>query len=363
MGEGPDATLEAVVTDPPRRWIAAWPGLAVMAAVAMVARAAHGLLPAAVGGLVSEVLVGIAFGLLLANTVRLPATLQPGLEVGLKRLLPVAIVLLGARLAFDDVLSLGLPALGLIAVVITTAFVVSHTVARALGVPDRVATLIAVGASICGNTAIAATAPAIHARDDEVAFAIAVNTLFGTAAMLAFPVVGRLLGLPDLGFGLWAGAAVNDTAQVVATGFAFSEAAGEVATVVKLTRNASMVGVVFVVGVVYARRQARAAAGAGGFRARLAKSFPSFLLGFLALAVANSLGWIDLAGDTLGVPLAENLASLCRLLLLFALTSVALGTNLRALARTGLAPVWVGLATMSATAGITLALVSAFSGG
>ena len=356
--------LEAAVIDSsPSGWRAAWPGLAVMALVASLARLLHGLLPAAVGGLLSEVLVGIALGLLLANTVRLPASLRPGLSLGITRLLPLAIILLGARLAFDDVLAMGLPALGLIAVVITTAFVVAHAVARALGVPRRVATLIAVGASICGNTAIAATAPAIRAQDDEVAFAIAVNTLFGTLAMLAFPVVGRLLDLPDLGFGLWAGAAVNDTAQVVATGFSFSEAAGEVATVVKLTRNASMVGVVFVVGLVYARQEAAVAAGDEGFRARLARSFPTFLLGFVALAAANSLGWIDLAGDAAGIALSDLLARLCRLLLLLALTSVALGTNLRALARTGLAPLWVGLATMSATAGVTLALVLLFARG
>lgn len=339
---------------------ARWPGLAAMAGVALAARALHGLLPAAVGGLLSEVLLGIALGLLLANTLRLPASLRPGLEVGLKRLLPAAIVLLGARLSFADVAALGLPALALIAAVIATACLVAHAVGRALGLRAQLATLLAVGASICGNTAIAATAPAIGARDDEVAFAIAVNTALGTAAMLVLPLVGRLLGLSDAAFGLWAGATVPDTAQVVATGFSFSEAAGQVATVVKLTRNASMAGVVLVVGLVYARRAA-APAKPGGLRERLSRSFPPFLLGFAALAAANSLGWIDAAGGALGVPLAEGLTALCRLLLLLALTSVALGTDLRTLARTGLGPVWVGLATISVTVSLALAAILGLS--
>jgi uncharacterized membrane protein YadS len=149
---------------------------------------------------------------------------------------------------------------------------------------------------------------------------------------------------------------VPDTAQVVATGFSFSEAAGDVATVVKLTRNASMVAVVLLVGVAHAR----AGAGArdeGGLRRRLATSFPTFLLGFFALAALNSLGVLDAASDGLGVDVPAEVDRACRLLLLLALTSVALGTNLRALGKTGLAPVWTGLATVGATTGVSLAMV------
>lgn len=333
-----------------------WPGLAVVAAVAAAARGLHGLLPSGVGGLVSEVLVGIALGLLVANTARLPPSLASGFRVGLKRLLPAAIVLLGARLAFSEVLALGLPAVGLIAAVITTAFVTAHGVGRVLGLPARLSTLLAVGACICGNTAIAATAPAIRAKDDEVAFAIAVNTLLGTALMLGLPLIGRALGLDDPSFGFWAGSTVPDTAQVVATGFSYSDAAGDVATVVKLTRNASMVMVVLLVGVAYARG-GPAEGDEGGWRQRLAKSFPTFLLGFLALAAVNSVGGLELASGLVGLDVADLINRLCRLLLLLALTSVALGTNLRGLARTGLGPVWVGVSTVVATTSVSLALV------
>ena len=343
------------MTETPRPH-ALWPGLAVLAVVGLGARGLHGLLPAAVGRLVSEILVGIVLGLLLANLLRLPAALGPGLRVGLKRLLPVAIVLLGARLSFSEVLTLGLPALGLIAVVIATALATSHAVGRLLGLPHRVSTLLGVGASICGNTAIAATAPAIAAKDEEVALAIAVNTLLGTALMLAMPLVGRSLGLPDGAFGFWAGSTVPDTAQVVATGFSFSETAGDVATVVKLTRNASMVGVVLLVGFAYARA-GTGGQDEGGIRSRLATSFPTFLLGFFALAALNSIGALDAASAGLGVDVPALLDRACRLLLLLALTSVALGTDLRSLAKTGLAPLWTGLTTIGATTGVSLALV------
>lgn len=343
------------MTETPRS-DALWSGLVAMVVVGLGARGLHGLLPSAVGRLVSEVLVGIVLGLLLANLVRLPAAFGPGLRVGLKRLLPVAIVLLGARLSFSEVLTLGIPALGLIGIVIATALGTAHVVGGLLGLPSRVSTLLGVGASICGNTAIAATAPAISAEDDEVALAIAVNTLLGTVLMLTLPLVGRGLGLEDGAFGFWAGSTVPDTAQVVATGFSFSEAAGDVATVVKLTRNASMVAVVLLVGVAHAR----AGAGArdeGGLRRRLATSFPTFLLGFFALAALNSLGVLDAASDGLGVDVPAVVDRACRLLLLLALTSVALGTNLRALGKTGLAPVWTGLATVGATTGVSLAMV------
>jgi uncharacterized integral membrane protein (TIGR00698 family) len=229
-------------------------------------------------------------------------------------------------------------------------------VGHLLGLPRRVSTLLGVGASICGNTAIAATAPAISAEDDEVALAIAVNTLLGTALMLALPLVGRGLGLGDGAFGFWAGSTVPDTAQVVATGFSFSAAARDVATVVKLTRNASMVGVVVLVGLAYARAGA-ASRDDGGLRRRLAASFPSFLLGFFALAALNSLGALDAASSGLGQDVPALLDRVCRLLLLLALTSVALCTDLRSLGKMGLAPVWTGLATVGATVGVSLCLV------
>ena len=124
-----------------------------------------------------------------------------------------------------------------------------------MGTSARLATLIGVGTAICGNTAIIATAPVIKAEDRDVSFAVATITLFGTAAVIVFPLLGHALGMSDVLFGHWAGAAVNDTSQVTATGFSYSVEAGETATIVKLTRNTLMVPVIFFAGTWIATRQ------------------------------------------------------------------------------------------------------------
>jgi uncharacterized integral membrane protein (TIGR00698 family) len=229
---------------------------------------------------------------------------------------------------------------------------------RLAGVPGRLSTLIGVGTAVCGNTAITATAPVIHAEDEEVSFAIATNTLFGTAAVFLYPLLGHWIGLSNAAFGTWAGTAVNDTSQVVATGFAYSDAAGKVATAVKLTRNAMMGGVIVVIGLIYARgaRAATAGEGAGkdeGERAgwsRLRQSVPGFVLGFLLLALLNTLGVIAWASSVIGRDLSQALQVLSRFLILVALAGVGLSTRLSAMRRIGATPFLVGFATAATTA-------------
>ena len=180
-----------------------------------------------------------------------PGALQPGIRFAYQTLLRIAIVLLGARFAFDQVLAIGGRALVLIVTLMALALLVAHTLAHVAGVPRRLASLIGVGTAVCGNSAITAVAPVIGARDEEMSYAIATNTVFGTAAVFAYPLLGHALGLDDAFFGTWAGTAVNDTSQVVATGFAYSDAAGELATTVKLTRNALMGLVIMGMGLAY----------------------------------------------------------------------------------------------------------------
>ena len=150
------------------------------------------------------------------------------------------IILLGLRLSLQDVVATGLKALILVSICITVALILAYYAGRLFKVPPRLAALIGVGTAICGNTAIVATAPVLDANEEEVSFAVATITLFGLLAVLIYPIIGHALGLSDRFFGLWAGTAVNDTSQVVAVGAIFSEAALNVATIVKLTRNTLM---------------------------------------------------------------------------------------------------------------------------
>ncbi|HEX6853312.1 MAG TPA: putative sulfate exporter family transporter [Candidatus Polarisedimenticolaceae bacterium] len=320
------------------------PGLGVVAAVAVAARLLHAALPESVGRVLGEVFFAVLAGLALGNAFRLPAATVPGIRFAFETVLRLAIVLLGAGLSFVAALAIGVKALALIVLLMVLALATTHLLGRRLGVPAKLASLIGVGTAVCGNSAISATAPAIGARDEDVAYAIATNTLFGTLAVFAYPLIGHALGLGDSAFGTWAGTAVNDTSQVVAAGFAYSDAAGQVATVVKLTRNALMGVVIVVMGFLHGR-----ASRGEGLGTRLRQSVPWFVVGFLVVATLNTLGLFTWLTGALGTDVPQAIRWTARSLILLALAGVGLGTRIDAMRRTGLLPLWVGLAAAVVT--------------
>jgi len=322
-------------------------GLVLTIACALTARLLHGLLPAKAGAVVGEVVIAVLLGLVIGNAIALPDLLALGIRFSFHSLLRVAIVLLGAQFSFAQVVAIGGRAVLMIAILMTLALLVAHTLGRLAGVPGRLATLIGVGTAVCGNTAITATAPVIHAHDEEVSFAVATNTLFGTAAVFLYPLLGHWIGLSNAAFGTWAGTAVNDTSQVVATGFAYSDAAGKVATAVKLTRNALMGPVIVGIGLWYGRGGKSAGAGLG---ARMRQSIPVFVLGFLLMALLNTLGVIARLGSLSHRDLAHDFQVASRFLILVALSGVGLSTKLRAMRKIGATPFLVGFATAATTA-------------
>lgn len=333
------------------------PGLALVVAVALVARYAHGRVPPTTGKLVGEVIFSVLFGLIVGNVLRIPKFALPGIAFAFRTLLRAAIVLLGATFSFAAALSIGGRALLMVVVLMTLALITAHALSRLLAVPGRLATLIGVGTAVCGNTAISAVAPVIGAKDEETSFAIATNTLFGTLAVFAYPVIGHALGMSDAAFGTWAGTAVNDTSQVVATGFAYSPHAGNVATVVKLTRNTLMGGVIILMGLIYGGN-GRGTAGSTG--QRLKQSVPPFVLGFLGMCLLNTLGFVAFASHHLGRDLTVDAQTAAKFLILVALAGVGLGTRFDAMRRIGVRPFWVGLATTLVTSGTSYALIRWF---
>lgn len=321
------------------------PGLGVVLAIAVVARLAHAAMPDAIGKVLGEVIFAVLGGLLLANAVRLPAATAPGIRFAFETVLRLAIVLLGAGLSFVAALAIGAKALALIVLLMALALGTAHLLGRRLGIPAKLASLIGVGTAVCGNSAISATAPVIGARDEDVAYAIATNTLFGTLAVFAYPLIGHALGLGASEFGTWAGTAVNDTSQVVAAGFAYGDAAGQVATVVKLTRNALMGVVIVGMGFLHGS----SGAGGGGLATRLRQSVPWFVVGFLVMATLNTMGVFTWLTRALGTDVSQAIQWTARSLILLALAGVGLGTRIDAMRRTGLLPLWVGLATAVVT--------------
>jgi len=327
------------------------PGLALVLVLALLARWLHGLLPVSLASTLGEVILGVLLGLVLGNTLPLGERFAPGIKYSFKTLLRVGIVLLGASLSLSTILAIGGKALAMVVVLMTLALLVTKLLARALGLSSHLGTLIGVGTSVCGNTAISATAPVIGARDEDISLAIATNTLFGTLAVFAYPLLGRALGMDDPTFGTWAGTAVHDTSQVVATGFAYSDPAGAVATTVKLTRNALMVFVIIAMGFLHGGTRQ------GSFGQNLKASVPTFVFGFLALAVLRSVGVLDTVGGWIDRDVAGDLKSAARFLTLMALAGVGLGTKVAMMRQAGARPIVVGLGAAATVSLASLLLI------
>ena len=218
---------------------------------------------------------------------------------------------------------------------LATCFGLGALIGKALGLNWKTSSLINAGTGICGGSAIAAIAPVIEATDMDIAYGLSATFLFDTIMIVVFPLLGRAMGLSDAAFGLWAGTAVNDTSSVVATGYAFSEAAGDFATMVKLTRTLAIIPAVLVFAAIQIHLKKKAQAENSGVKVRIAKIIPWFILGFLAMSALTSLGLIPAA-------VAAVLKSVSKFLMVAALAAIGLNTDFRALCRSGAKPMLHG---------------------
>jgi uncharacterized integral membrane protein (TIGR00698 family) len=334
-----------------RRCPAALPGLLLLLGLAIPAMLLQAILTVSGKTVVSAVAIAIVLGVLLRNLIGLPEACRPGVGLAVKRLLRIGIALLGAQLSLAQILTTGGAAILVVAVCIVLAVIVVRFVSMRMGLSDRLGTLLGVGTSICGVSAIVATAPAIEARQEETSLAVATITVFGLLAVVIYPLLGRLLGLSDAFFGTWAGTAVNDTSQVVATGLIYSQRAGEVATVVKLTRNLFMAPVIVVLSAWYLRR-GQGAGGRGQGKIPIKNAVPAFVLGFVAMAVLNTLGVFPPAA-LVAIKTASSW------LIVVALAGVGVETNLASLRTIGFRPFYAGLCAAAFMAVVSFGLIVA----
>ncbi len=350
------------------------PGLALCSALAVLAYVLHTLPvpPFTVADgrhLVDAVLLAIVLGMLIRNTLPQPAWLKPGVTYSVKRVLPVAIVFMGAKLDFFDVLRVSGQALVISVVCVAVALALTLWLCRRTGVGQKLGILIGVGTAICGGTAIAVVAPVIEADDRDMALAVTGITLYGLVSIVAFPLMGAALGLSQLEFGVWAGVGIHATPQVMAAGFAYGDQAGEVAVIVKLVRVLLLAPMVVGLGAWYARqvRQTRAYVPRGN---RWTTYFPPFIAGFLLVALANTLNLLpDLTlhladsplwqAQTLPVAMSTLSAKSSGFLITVAMAGVGLSVNLRGLAKVGLKALYVGAFATVVLAGFGLALLLA----
>ena len=342
-------------------------GLTLAIGVAFFARILHHLIPGS-GKAVSDILIAIVLGLFIRNVVGVSRRYDIGVKFAVDRMLRLGIILLGLRLSLQDVAATGGAAIILVLTCIAVALSTAYIIGRLFKIPPRLTALIGVGTSICGNTAIIATAPAIGAKEEEVSFAVAVITLFGLLAVIIYPIIGQALGLSDNAFGFWAGTAVNDTSQVVAVGSAHSQIALNIATIVKLMRNTIMAPIIILAGLLLNHKTTsddspESAVPRGGIL------IPWFVVGFLTMSLVRTAGIgagilpqdVNRPGSlTLAASLLETLDEIARFAILTALAGVGLSTRLQTIVRIGLKPFTLGLCVSVVLSMASLSLIWLF---
>ena len=304
-----------------------------------------------VGGPVFAILMGMVLALLVPGEKSEP--LAAGVRFTSKKVLQWAVILLGFGLNLAQIAQVGLTSLPIIVSTIATSLVVSYVLCRALDIPGKISTLIGVGSSICGGSAIAATAPVIEADDEEVAQAISVIFLFNVIAALVFPTLGGMLGLTNEGFGLFAGTAVNDTSSVTAAAAAWDGMHPgantlDAATIVKLTRTLAIIPITLALAF-WQLRQARRAGGEARSTFSLRRAFPTFIVFFVLASVATTLFSLPAA---VTAPIKE----LSKFLIVMAMAAIGFNTDLVKLVRTGGKPILMGLCCWVAIACVSLGM-------
>lgn len=296
---------------------------------------------------IEYVLWAILIGLVISNTLAIPKIFQTGIAT-YEFWLKLGIVLLGARFVLADVLKLGGISLALVVIEITLSLALMTLLGKLFKLKPKLTSLLAVGSSICGVSAIIAAKGAIDADDEDSSFAIAAILALGALSLFTFPAIAHALHMNDVSYGLWAGLGVDNTAEATAAGALYSDAAGKVAVLAKTARNA-MIGFVVLGYAIYwaGRGQAETVTNKAAF---LWKKFPKFILGFLLMSLLVGFHTFD-KGQ------AASLGNLSKWAFLLTFAGVGLRTNFREMSKQGLRPFVVGALGEILIAGLTLGLV------
>lgn len=313
-------------------------GLALAFLIAVFAKLIESFLP---GGVIGASVIALFLGVMINYIHPLEdSSLAVGVNFASKRILKFAIILLGASLNIVTILEVGKISLTVMFFTLIAAFGGGYLLGKLFGMDWKLSSLISAGTGVCGGSAIAAVSPVIEAEDHQITYAMSTTFVFDMLMIILFPLMGRALNLSDIAYGLWAGTAVNDTSSVVAAGYAFSEGAGDFATMVKLTRTLSIIPIVIVFSFIqlYMRRKESLSAGKDSEKKvnfNFKKVFPWFILGFVVMAILNSMGWIP-------AELAQILKAISRFLMIMALGAIGLKTNLKEMKESGIAPILHG---------------------
>ncbi len=295
--------------------------------------------------------IAIILGMIITLFMKNKAPFAKGITFTSKKILQYAVILLGFGLNLATIGEVGLTSLPIIISTIATSLIISFIMYKLLKMPSKTATLIGVGSSICGGSAIAATAPVIDADDEEIAQSISVIFLFNVIAALVFPTLGGLLGMTNEGFGLFAGTAVNDTSSVTAAASTWDTLHGtngmvlEYATIVKLTRTLAIIPITLVLAFVRMRREKKTNTGSQT-KVSLKQIFPMFILYFVLASVITTIVTALLANNAEGLSAANSifgfLKQLSKFFIVMAMGAIGLNTNIVKLVKSGGKPILLG---------------------
>lgn len=279
----------------------------------------------------SPLIIAIILGLVIGNLIKIPETLKPGINFSLKKILRIAIIFLGFRLTFQNILEVGVEGLIVDTFMLVSSFILGVWVSqRFFGLDQQMSYLIASGSSICGASAVLATVPVIKGQMHQAAMAVATVTVFGTVAMFLYPAVykaGLLLSLDDITYGIFTGATVHEVAQVVAAGFAVSEQAGNTATIAKLTRVMMLAPLLIFLSFYLAKKHST-----HGVNLREIP-IPWFVFGFIAMVGVNSLNVIP-------KDMVTKINTIDTFLLTVSMAALGIETNIEKMKKAGMKPIY-----------------------
>ena len=308
-------------------------GIAICFAVAGLSIMLEKLIP---GEILGASIIALFMGTII-NSFFHPKWIQPALKFTSKKILKIAIVLLGASLSINTIMSVGKMTFFVMIFTFAMCFGGGYFIRKIFGLNWKLSNLISAGTGICGGSAVAAIAPVIDADDKDVAFAMSSTFLFDMVMVALYPIMGKALKMTDIAYGIWAGTSVNDTASVVASGYAFSEMEGDVATMVKLTRTIAIIPTVLVFAFISTRiKQKEMKVANNGKNVNLVKIIPWFIGGFLLLAILNSIGLIP-------ATLSSVIKGISKFLMVTALAAIGLSTSITDFKKAGLRPMFYGI--------------------
>lgn len=309
--------------------------------------------------------IAIILGMIITLFMKSKAPFAKGITFTSKKILQYAVILLGFGLNLATIGEVGLTSLPIIISTIATSLIISFIMYKLLKMPSKTATLIGVGSSICGGSAIAATAPVIDADDEEIAQSISVIFLFNVIAALVFPTLGGLLGMTNEGFGLFAGTAVNDTSSVTAAASTWDTLHGtngmvlEYATIVKLTRTLAIIPITLVLAFVRMRREKKTNTGSQT-KVSLKQIFPMFILNFVLASVITTIVTALLANNAEGLSAANSifgfLKQLSKFFIVMAMGAIGLNTNIVKLVKSGGKPILLGFTCWIAITAVSIVM-------